>query len=138
MERVRQPSTVQQPWAKEGKRARAQAAMEVKAASQSLGGSFGEGEWPAILEKFETHSTKSQMLPLKKASAWKKNRKLGVVMGGRTHPKIADRVFNRKHNLTAPAEGTVLPIFITGNPSRDFYFPISTDDVKAALDRLPS
>ena len=78
------------------------------------------------------------MLIPRNNTPWKKSRKFGDLMGGRTHPKIADRVFNRKHNLTAPTEGTVLPIFIMDNPSRDFYFPISTDDIQAALDRLPA
>ncbi len=73
-----------------------------------------------------------------KHAAWKKNRKLGDVYGGRTVPKLADRVFNRQHNLSVPDKGTQLPIYITDNPSRDFYFPVSTEQIKAALAALPA
>lgn len=35
----------------------------------------------------------------RKETAWKKSRKFGDVKGGRKWPKIADNIFNRKHNL---------------------------------------
>lgn len=73
----------------------------------------------------------------KKHTAWKKNRKLGDVMGGRKRPKLADRIFRREHNLTAPTKGVATPIFIVDNPSRDFYFPVTMDEVKETLKRLP-
>ena len=74
----------------------------------------------------------------RKHTAWKKNRKFGDVMGGRMRPKLADNIFNRKHNLTAPNEGEEKPIFTMDNPSRDFYFPVSVDEVKEILSRLPN
>lgn len=73
----------------------------------------------------------------RKHTAWKKNRKFGDVMGGRKRPKLADNIFNRQHNLTAPKEGEEKPIFIVDNPSRDFYFPLTEDEVKETLRRLP-
>lgn len=72
-----------------------------------------------------------------KHTAWKKNRKFGDVHGGRTFPKLADKVFNRQHNLLRPKPNEQLPIFIVDNPSRDFYFPVSVDDIKLTLDKLP-
>lgn len=58
-------------------------------------------------------------------------------MVGRKRPKLPDNVFNRQHNLTAPNEGQETPIFIIDNPSRDFYFPVTIEEVKEKLSRLP-
>lgn len=73
----------------------------------------------------------------KKHTAWKKNRKFGDVMGGRKKPKLTDNIFNRQHSLTAPKEGEEKPIFIVENPSRDFYFPVTVDEVKETIEQLP-
>lgn len=73
----------------------------------------------------------------RKHTAWKKNRKFGDVMGGRKRPKLADNKFNGQHNLTAPNEREETPIFILDNPSRDFYFPVTVEEVKETLNRLP-
>lgn len=73
----------------------------------------------------------------RKHTAWKKNRKFGDVMGGRQRPKLADNIFNRQHNLTAPQAGEEKPVFIVENPSRDFYFPVTVDEVKDVFARLP-
>ncbi len=73
----------------------------------------------------------------RKHTAWKKNRKLGDVMGGRTFPKLADKVFNREHCLSAPVEMEETPIFLIDNPSRDFYFPISEQEIKSIFAMLP-
>lgn len=73
----------------------------------------------------------------RKHTAWKKNRKFGDVMGGRKRLKLADNVFNRQHNLTAPTDDEEKPIFIVDNPSRDFYFPVTVDEVKKVLKQLP-
>ncbi len=35
----------------------------------------------------------------RKETAWKRNRKLGDVKGGRTQPKITDNIFARVHSL---------------------------------------
>jgi hypothetical protein len=40
----------------------------------------------------------------RKETAWKKNRKFGDVKGGRTFPKITNRIFNRQHSLQKPNE----------------------------------
>ena len=73
----------------------------------------------------------------KKLTAWKKNRKFGDVYGGRNFPKLADKIFNRKHNLLPPNSTEETPIFINENPSRDFYFPITIDEIKLTLAKLP-
>lgn len=73
----------------------------------------------------------------RKHTAWKKNRKFGDIWGGRTFPKLADKIFNRQHNLTAPENDEPTPIYIIDNPSRDFYFPVTADEIKTTLDKLP-
>ena len=73
----------------------------------------------------------------RKHTAWKKSRKFGDVMGGRGRPKLADNVFNRLHNLTAPKDGEEKPIFIVDNPSRDFYFPMTVQEVQETIGKLP-
>ncbi len=73
----------------------------------------------------------------KKHTAWKKNRKFGDVWGGRKAPKLADKIFNRQHNLTAPQSDEETPVYLVDNPSRDFYFPISTEEIKKTLNKLP-
>jgi hypothetical protein len=74
----------------------------------------------------------------RKQTAFKKSRKFGDVMGGRTRPKLADNVFNRKHNLLPPSENQEKPIFILENPSKDFYFPVTLEEVKSVLSKLPT
>jgi len=73
-----------------------------------------------------------------KHTAWKKNRKFGDVMGGRIRPKLSDNLFNRLHNLAAPTNSDILPIFLVENPSRDFYFPVTIEDVKETIAKLPA
>lgn len=74
----------------------------------------------------------------RKLTAWKKSRKFGDVYGGREWPKIADRIFNRCHNLDAPEAGRELPIPLQDNPSKGFFFPISALEAKSALEKLPN
>jgi hypothetical protein len=71
----------------------------------------------------------------RKFTAWKKNRKLGDVAGGRKWPKIEDRLFRREHCLKPPSPGQPIPILIEENPSKDFFFPITG---KEALEQLRS
>jgi hypothetical protein len=59
------------------------------------------------------------------------------VKGGRSRPKLADNIFVRAHSLQRPSDGADLPIFITDNPSRDFFFPIGIDEVRRELAHLP-
>jgi hypothetical protein len=73
----------------------------------------------------------------RKETAWKKSRKFGDVKGGRTFPKIANRIFNRAHSLQKPSKTDVLPIFIKDNPSKDFYFPVSETEVLERINQLP-
>lgn len=77
------------------------------------------------------------MMQNRKQTALKKNRKFGDVYGGRMRTKLADNIFNRKHNLLPPKEGEEKPKFMIDNPSRDFYFPIHVEDIKEALAKLP-
>jgi hypothetical protein len=77
------------------------------------------------------------MQPTRKHTAWKKNRKLGDVQGGRKRPKLSDGIFKRRHNLKALAPGQERPVFIVDNPSRDFYFPVTAGEVKETLAKLP-
>ncbi|MCD1117415.1 hypothetical protein [Chryseobacterium turcicum] len=74
----------------------------------------------------------------RKETAWKKNRKFGDIYGGRAHLKCADGIFKKLHNLLPPNEGEVTPIFIIENTSRDFYFPVTIDEIKETLTKLPT
>jgi len=73
----------------------------------------------------------------RKETAWKKSRKFGDVKGGRMRPKLADNIFNRQHSLLKPAKNDILPVFMIDNPSRDFFFPVTIDDIKTFLNKLP-
>jgi hypothetical protein len=73
----------------------------------------------------------------KKHTAWKKSRKFGDIFGGRLKAKLTDNVFNTKHSLLAPKSSDETPIYILDNPSRDFYFPVTTDEVRLTLAKLP-
>lgn len=73
----------------------------------------------------------------RKHTAWKKNRKLTNVHGGRMSPKITDNIFNRMHSLRRPGPGETTPIVIEDNPSRDYYFPADGAQCLAALRKLP-
>jgi hypothetical protein len=74
----------------------------------------------------------------KKQTAWKKNRKFGDVYGGRSRPKLTDSIFCRLHSISPPYPLDRLPIYITDNPSRDFFFPLQPNEIAAELDRLPA
>ncbi len=50
---------------------------------------------------------------------------------------MADNIFKRAHSLNRPSEFDELPILIEDNPSRDFFFPISVEEAKRALEALP-
>lgn len=73
----------------------------------------------------------------RKETAWKKNRKFGDIKGGRRYPKITDKIFNRMHSLKKPCVDELLPIFIKDNPSKDFYFPASENEITEKLNYLP-
>lgn len=73
----------------------------------------------------------------RKDTAWKKSRKFGDVKGGRKRPKLADNIFARAHSLQRPSDTDCLPIYITDNPSRDFFFPVGADEISRELADLP-
>lgn len=73
----------------------------------------------------------------RRETAWKKSRKFGDVKGGRTQPKIPDKIFSRAHSLQRPDAGTELPIYLVDNPSRDFFFPIGEAEIRRELTHLP-
>jgi hypothetical protein len=73
----------------------------------------------------------------RKETAWKKSRKFGDLKGGRMRPKLADNIFARAHSLQRPSAGHELPIYITDNPSRDYFFPIGPDEIQRELAHLP-
>ena len=73
-----------------------------------------------------------------KQTAWKKNREFGDIMGGRQRLKLEDNVFAREHSFHAPTEFDEVPILVADNTSRDYYFPVTPDEVKAALSSLPN
>jgi hypothetical protein len=74
----------------------------------------------------------------RKETAWRKNREFGEIHGGRTRRRFADDMFRRFHSLRCPAEDVELPIFIQDNPSRDFFFPLSVEDIREVLPQVPS
>lgn len=69
---------------------------------------------------------------------WKKSRKHGDIYGGRTRLRLDDNIFRRAHSLKKPNPADELPILIQENPSRDFFFPISAEDAKEAIQALPN
>lgn len=73
----------------------------------------------------------------RKATAWKKNRKFGDIHGGRMRLKCADGIFERHDSLLPPAPGQDIPVFMVENTSRDFYFPVSVEEIKSTLNQLP-
>lgn len=74
----------------------------------------------------------------RKHTAWKKNRRFGDIKGGRLRVKCKDGIFNRYHSFLKPSKGVETPVFMVENPSKDFYFPITPDDIKEVLKKLPN
>ncbi len=68
---------------------------------------------------------------------WKKSRTYGDIHGGRTRRRMADNIFARAHSLQRPSAEQRLPLRLQDNPSRDYVFPVSVDEVAAALEQLP-
>lgn len=69
---------------------------------------------------------------------WKKSRTYGDLYGGRTRRRLTDNIFARAHSLQRPVDGQRLPVLLQDNPSRDYVFPVSVEEVAAALERLPA
>ena len=68
-----------------------------------------------------------------KITAWKKNREFGDIFGGRLRRRMTDNIFKREHTLLEPSPFDETPIFMLDNPSRDYFFPISVEDIKKTL-----
>lgn len=73
----------------------------------------------------------------RKQTAWKKSRTFGDVFGGRRAPKIPDHILRRTHSLKPPGPHDDKPIFIADNPSRDFFFPLTVDEIRRELTHVP-
>ncbi len=73
----------------------------------------------------------------RKLTAWKKNRQLGDIAGGRRRVKHEDNIICRQHTFTRPSLSEELPFLIQENPSRDFYFPITASEACAYLKTFP-
>ncbi|HEX3132222.1 MAG TPA: hypothetical protein VHX44_01425, partial [Planctomycetota bacterium] len=71
----------------------------------------------------------------RKETAWRKNRKFSDIHGGRTSLKLTDGIFRRVHALKRPAPGDQLPLFISENPSRDFFHPLDAEALRQELQR---
>lgn len=72
-----------------------------------------------------------------KQTAWKKSRTFGDIKGGRMRVKLKDNILRRKHSLLRPSELEECPIYMIENPSKDYYFPVTIDDIKNVLAQLP-
>ena len=69
---------------------------------------------------------------------WKKSRTYGDIYGGRMRRRLADNIFARAHSLQRPVPGQRLPLLLQDNPSRDYFFPLSAEEVATALEQLPA
>ena len=74
----------------------------------------------------------------KKQTAWKKSRTFGDLKGGRMRVKLKDNILRKLHSLQCPSPLDECPIYMQENPSKDFYFPITVDDIKSVLEQLPT
>ena len=77
-------------------------------------------------------------LQSKKQTAWKKSRTFGDLKGGRMRVKLKDNILRKLHSLQCPSPLDECPIYMQENPSKDFYFPITVDDIKSVLEQLPT
>lgn len=73
----------------------------------------------------------------RKETAWKKSRTFGDIKGGRKYNKWLNSTLNRFHNLAPLTETDSAPQFIVDNPSRDFFFPVTVEDIQEQLNKLP-
>ncbi|MCP4439306.1 MAG: hypothetical protein GY810_10235 [Aureispira sp.] len=72
----------------------------------------------------------------RKETAWKKSRKFGDVKGGRKRVKLADNIFKRYHSIERPSRFDELPIYFKDNPSRDFFHPITIEEIQDTIVKL--
>jgi hypothetical protein len=69
---------------------------------------------------------------------WKKSRTYGDNYGGATGHRDSDNIRSRLHSFHAPSEFETLPIFRQDNPSREWFHPLSAENIHSALNALPS
>jgi hypothetical protein len=79
-----------------------------------------------------------KIMQTRKQTAWKKNRRLGDIQGGRMRTKLKDNIFKRLHSLQRPAPDAEWPILIEDNPSKGFVFPVSGQEVIEHLHKFPT
>ena len=72
------------------------------------------------------------------ATPWRKSRTFGDVYGGRSRRRVTDGIFQRLHSIDPPSTLDELPIVIADNPSRDFVFPATADQLVQRLRQLPA
>lgn len=72
-----------------------------------------------------------------KKTAWKKSRTFGDIKGGRMRIKLKDNILKREHSLLKPTDFDTCPIYMIENPSRDYYFPVTIEEINNALNQLP-
>lgn len=68
---------------------------------------------------------------------WKKSRTYGDIYGGRARRRMTDNIFYRAHSLQRPSDDEILPIVFQDNPSRDYFFPATAEEVLTAFEKLP-
>ena len=73
----------------------------------------------------------------RKTTAWKKNRQLGDIAGGRRRVKLEDNILRRDHSFTVPPPQEEIPILMEDNPSRNFFFPITALEARNYLHTFP-
>jgi hypothetical protein len=69
---------------------------------------------------------------------WKKSRTFGDIYGGRQRRRMTDNIFNRLHSLTPPGPLDERPLVLEDNPSRDFVFPVTGQQVLERLRSFPA
>lgn len=69
---------------------------------------------------------------------WKKSRKYGDIYGGRQRRKYSDNVFARLHSIQKPSPADMLPIFRVDNPSKEFFHPLTEEEIRTVLQNLPA
>ena len=73
----------------------------------------------------------------RKRTAWKRSRTHGDIHGRRRWPRFSEGIAVHCHSLAAPEDIGDLPVPTKDNPSRDFFHPVSAEEVRLAPAVLP-